>query len=425
MAAAARLRLPPVASRPTRLQRLPPRHLRRAGARAAAGGSKNKPLVDVARRHLRRAGARAAAGGSKNQSPLVDVARRFWQPTGRAPKPAPPSPHIGQGAAAYLAAAALAAPALYAELQPDAVVAAFGLASAPLEACATLNEVQYWVNVTAAANFSLLAAGVALALAPSGDDSGLSAREASQLALGLVLFGAANTTAAAVAAARGADPAACALFAAACAPALLLGGGAASSGGPAPGEGGDVDVLQVAFNDARALTKLTDNRGYLELYYKGSFFLTLVVGGAFAFSPLSPLSLVNAADPASNLLQRTFGLGACFMLAPAQAVLARAAAEADGRGMSRPANRLLNLAIALSIAGIDTATVLSNDGAQRVLGGETTQAYEAAAASGALDAASGGLANYVAALLTSASICGVYLYQGLAAKGGAGDAGRA
>ena len=92
---------------------------------------------------------------------------------------------------------------------------------------------------------------------------------------------------------------------------------------------------------------------------------------------------------------------------------------------ARPANRLLNLAIALSIAGIDTATVLSNDGAQRVLGGETTQAYEAAAASGALDAASGGLPNYVAALLTSASICGVYLYQGLAAKGGAGDAGRA
>ena len=221
------------------------------------------------------------------------------------------------------------------------------------------------------------------------------------LALGLVLFGASNATAAGVAAARGAALAPAALDAAAFAPALALGAAIASRGGG-----------KSVVTEARELVNLQDcEGGYLELYYKVSVITTLVVGGAFAFSPESPLSLVNASDPASQLLQRTFGLGACFMLAPAQAVLASAASKGE---MRTAACRALNLAIAASIAGIDWSTIVSNDAAQRVLGeGDAQVAYESLES---LGSASGGIANYVAALLVSGLTLAVYLYQGLPLK---------
>ena len=66
-----------------------------------------------------------------------------------------------------------------------------------------------------------------------------------------------------------------------------------------------------------ALGDRTDEGGYLEFYYKLSFWASIIVGGAFAFSPLSPLAIVNEYYPSSQFVQRAFGLGAVFMLAPA------------------------------------------------------------------------------------------------------------
>lgn len=81
-----------------------------------------------------------------------------------------------------------------------------------------------------------------------------------------------------------------------------------------------------AVEDAKALASFRDNEGgYLEVYYKVSFWTSMVVGGSFAFSPLSPLAIVNEDIISSQLLQRAFGLGTVFCLAPVQCVLAQAA----------------------------------------------------------------------------------------------------
>ena len=49
--------------------------------------------------------------------------------------------------------------------------------------------------------------------------------------------------------------------------------------------------------------------------------------GSFAFSPESPLAAVNDPTASGQILTHCFGLGAIFMLAPVQYVLARAARD--------------------------------------------------------------------------------------------------
>ena len=68
----------------------------------------------------------------------------------------------------------------------------------------------------------------------------------------------------------------------------------------------------------------------------------------------SPLAIVNEYNPSSQFVQRAFGLGAVFMLAPAQFVLVDAARR--GR-LGGGTFKKLNLSIAAAIAGIDWMTV--------------------------------------------------------------------
>ena len=113
------------------------------------------------------------------------------------------------------------------------------------------------------------------------------------------------------------------------------------------------------------------------------------------------LALVNEYDASAQFLQRAFGLGTVFMLAPAQFVLLDAASR--GR-LGGGTFKKLNLSIAACIAGIDGMTIYTF-GAAKALGPDAD----------ALASASGGVYN-VGALAVSFSILAVYLYQGVFAK---------
>ena len=108
------------------------------------------------------------------------------------------------------------------------------------------------------------------------------------------------------------------------------------------------------FAEAKNLNERSETGGYLELFYKVSFWTSLVVGGSFAFSPLSPLAIVNETEPSSQLIQRAFGLATVFLLAPTQYVLVDAAKR--GR-LGGGTFKKLNLSIAASIALIDWMTI--------------------------------------------------------------------
>ena len=154
------------------------------------------------------------------------------------------------------------------------------------------------------------------------------------------------------------------------------------------------------------LGSTTARGGYLERYLKLSFWASMIVGGSFAFSPLSPLAIVNEYTPSSQFIQRAFGLGTVFMLAPAQFVLLDAAKRGRLGGGTL---KKLNLSIAV-VAGIDFMTVYTFAAAQAL-----------SPDADALKEASGGIYNYVGALAVSFSILAVYLYQGLFAKKDADD----
>ena len=156
------------------------------------------------------------------------------------------------------------------------------------------------------------------------------------------------------------------------------------------------------FAEAKNLNERSETGGYLELFYKVSFWTSLVVGGSFAFSPLSPLAIVNEMEPSSQLIQRAFGLATVFLLAPTQYILIDAAKR--GR-LGGGTFKKLNLSIAASIALIDWMTIYT-------FGAATALSPTAAQ----LENASGGVYNYVGALAVSASIVAVYLYQGVFAK---------
>ena len=128
--------------------------------------------------------------------------------------------------------------------------------------------------------------------------------------------------------------------------------------------GGIAGAKERASADLSLVSNLGDTSekgGYLEYYYKLSFWASIVVGGAFAFSPLSPLAIVNEFTPSSQIVQRAFGLGAVFMLAPAQFVLL----DACRRGrLGGGTFKKLNLAVAAAVAGIDAMTVYTFGAAQ-------------------------------------------------------------
>ena len=171
------------------------------------------------------------------------------------------------------------------------------------------------------------------------------------------------------------------------------------------GPGHDATWARVGadFAETKNFGDRTEQGGYLELFYKVSFWTSMVVGGSFAFSPLSPLAIVNeSANVSAQLVQRSFGLSTVFMLAPAQMVLI----DACRRGrLGGGTFKKLNLSIAVAIALIDWMTIYTF--------GEVLKLSPSAEQ---LSTASGGMENYVAALSVSFSIAAVYLYQGVFAK---------
>ena len=85
-------------------------------------------------------------------------------------------------------------------------------------------------------------------------------------------------------------------------------------------------------------------------FYRLSALASVVVGGAFLFSPVSPLAVYEAELPVTYLARADFGVYICFLLAPVQCALYRAAAE---RALAAPTARLLNLACAAAIVLLD------------------------------------------------------------------------
>jgi len=266
-------------------------------------------------------------------------------------------------------------------------------------------DIAHFGNLFGTDCLTLIALTSLVVLAGAAENGDLDDDTCQSLAAALVLYAGTNTLAIVAAVAYPASPspslAAAAVVVLAAAPAAVASASAIVKYG-----GGWEVAVERGVDDIKSVAALRDQSeqgGKLELYYKLSFWTTIFVGGAFAFNPLSPLAIINEPYPSAQLLQRAFGLGAVFMLAPAQFVLVNAARQ--GR-MGEDIFKKLNLSIAVAIVGLDASTIY---GAQQTLAlNSDVEALQAAS--------SGGIYNFVGALSVSFSILAVYLYQGLFAK---------
>jgi hypothetical protein len=361
----------------------------------------------VSRRERRNVGSARARCGATTTTAL------FGGVLAKAKKPAaPPKPPAGTetDAVAFKAAGAvLAVPSLGTFVDTESALGAFNVSHSDPRAFETISDVQHFSNVVGTDCFALIALCALYVLSDAAENQRLDSATYQRLALALVLYSSANALGVAAAFVAGAlgdgalpspSPAAVAGVVAALAPA-----GAVSARAIVAYGGGFGEAFERVKKDWAVVTDLgsaTDRGGYLERYLKLSFWASMIVGGSFAFSPLSPLAIVNEYTPSSQFIQRAFGLGTVFMLAPAQFVLLDAAQR--GR-LGGGTFKKLNLSIALAIAGIDFMTVYTFAAAQ-ALNPDAD----------ALKEASGGIYNYVGALAVSFSILAVYLYQGLFAK---------
>ena len=310
------------------------------------------------------------------------------------------------------AAAVMGAPTLATLIYPTFFVReGLGLECAtPLfgETFDSVRSVQHFSSAFGTSAFSLIALTALYTLSDAAKNERLNSETYQRLALAMVLFvgsfvvafGGAAASAAASGGGGGPNAATCAGLCLAFGPAFATSVKAIREHGP----GHDETWARVAkdFKEATNFGDRTEKGGYLELFYKLSFWTSLVVGGSFAFSPLSPLAIVNEMEPSSQLIQRAFGLATVFLLAPTQYALV----DASRRGrLGGGTFKKLNLSIAASIALIDWMTVYTFQAAT-----------DLSPTADDLAAASGGAYNYVGALAVSASILAVYLFQGIAAK---------
>ena len=362
----------------------------------------------ASRRERRNVGfARARCGATTTTAAL------FGGLMAKTRKPAaPPKPPAGTDtdAAAFKAAGlVLAVPSLATFVDTQSVLGAFGVSHSDPRAFEAVSDVQHFSNVVGTDCFALIALCALYVLSDAAENERLDSETYQRLALAAVLYSGANVLGVSAAALGGAlgdpalpspSPAAVAGVVAALAPAGLVSARAIAAYG-----GGFGKAFERVKKDWAVVTDLgstTARGGYLERYLKLSFWASMIVGGSFAFSPLSPLAIVNEYTPSSQFIQRAFGLGTVFMLAPAQFVLLDAAKR--GR-LGGGTFKKLNLSIALAVAGIDFMTVYTFAAAQAL-----------SPDADALKEASGGIYNYVGALAVSFSILAVYLYQGLFAK---------
>ena len=173
------------------------------------------------------------------------------------------------------------------------------------------------------------------------------------------------------------------------------------------GFGGVSDLFAKDWDDLKDFSN--KDASYLSRYYKLSFFTTLVVGGAFAFSPTSPLSAINEPYASAEFIRRLFGLGAVFGLAPAQFVLLDASKR---NRLGGGTFKKLNCSIALAILLVDFMTVWGFGKIAEIATPDQIQVLNEASATGGISQ----IYNYVGAISVSLAIAGVYLYQGLFAK---------
>jgi hypothetical protein len=324
------------------------------------------------------------------------------------PAPKPPAGTTTESLQFKAAALVLAVPTIPTFVNAEPVLEAFNVTHSDPGNFLAIADVQHFSNVIGTDCFAVIALCALYLLSDASTNERLDSATYQRLALAVVLYSGANVvgvaSAFAAGAVTGAEPApsvlAVACVAAAMAPAFVCSASAITQYG-----GGFGEAWIRVKEDWAVVTDLgdvTDQGGYLERYLKLSFAASMIVGGAFAFSPLSPLAIVNEYTPSSQFIQRAFGLGTVFMLAPAQFVLLDAARRGRLGGSSF---KKLNLSIALAIFGIDAMTIFTFAAAQAL-----------DPSTDALAQASGGIYNYVGALAVSFSILAVYLYQGVFAK---------
>ena len=144
-------------------------------------------------------------------------------------------------------------------------------------------------------------------------------------------------------------------------------------------------------------------------FYRSSSLASVVVGGAFLLSPISPLAVYESELPVTYLARADFGVYLALLLAPVQFELYRAATKGEAKattgGLGSPNARAINLLCAAAIVLLDGC------------GNAQVRAQEVLVAGvGDLPDTFRFEANTTAAFYTALAVAAFYLYQGLSAK---------
>lgn len=149
----------------------------------------------------------------------------------------------------------------------------------------------------------------------------------------------------------------------------------------------------------------------LATFYRGSTLVGILVGAAFFFSPVSPISAFDTEQPVTYMLRQNCGVYITLLLAPVQAALFRAARDGS---LTDKATRALNLVTGIAVS----ALVL--DGRNQV--DEGARAFEALAPGSPLRALIEGadtarsVTNTTAAFTLGFAVGLVYLFQSLRSR---------
>ena len=273
----------------------------------------------------------------------------------------------------------------------------------------TVETLTHWSNLFGSDAFSLITLCSCYVLADAAENNRLNSQTYQRLAVGNVLVLASVIGALALTQVVGEAPrpnaSAIVTFTGLSLPCLFASVGAINTHGG--GFAGVSDLFAKDWDDLKDFSN--KDASYLSRYYKLSFFTTLIVGGAFAFSPTSPLSAINEPYASAEFIRRLFGLCAVFGLAPAQFVLLDASKR---NRLGGGTFKKLNLSIAASIFLIDFMTVWGFGKIAEIATPDQIQVLNEASATGGISQ----IYNYVGAISVSLAIAGVYLYQGLFAK---------
>ena len=115
-----------------------------------------------------------------------------------------------------------------------------------------------------------------------------------------------------------------------------------------------VAPLPLFREDARELTRVESalelfNANDVSTFYRSSTIVGLLVGAAFAFSPVSPIAVFDEELPVTHMMRQDVGVYIMALLCPVQAALFRAAKRGN---LAEPSTRALNTATGLAIAAL-------------------------------------------------------------------------